>query len=239
MFNDRIKIMNKGAWPETILAPQVLINCGGGGSCEGGSVGGVFDYMEQEGLPDETCQNYEASDTINECKPLGVCETCVPTKDGSKNCSQIKNPQLWTLGDSGYALGGTDLDLEGNLVTGEQKLQAEIMQNGPLACGIHATPALEAFGTTTPVDHYPGGIFTEHALPLPNHILSIVGWGTDKEHGAYWWLRNSWGTYWGENGYGKIKMGLFGNLGVQTSCSYAMPKKMKPKFDTPLEEKAM
>jgi len=188
--------------------------------------------MQSNGLPDETCQNYEASDTVNECKPLGVCETCVPTKAGEpKNCTQIPHPELWTLGDSGYALGGSDLDIDSNLVTGEQKLQAEIMTNGPLACGIHATPALEAYGVTTPVSHYPGGIFNEHSIPLPNHILSIVGWGTDKEHGEYWLLRNSWGTYWGEGGYGKIKMGLFDNLGVQSSCSYAMPAKMKPSID--------
>ena len=41
-----------------ILAPQVLINCNGGGTCDGGDVGGVFEYMAEEGLPDETCQNY-------------------------------------------------------------------------------------------------------------------------------------------------------------------------------------
>merc|ERR1711871_515405 len=75
-LNDRIKIANKAAWPETILAPQVLINCGGGGSCDGGDVGGVFDYMTEKGLPDETCQNYEATNDGNDCHPLGVCETC-------------------------------------------------------------------------------------------------------------------------------------------------------------------
>ena len=39
----------------------------------------------------------------------------------------------------------------------------------------------EAFGTTTPVDSYPGGIFHQKALlPMPNHILSIVGYGHDS-----------------------------------------------------------
>merc|ERR1719473_1867394 len=31
-LNDRLKIQKKAAYPEIILAPQVLINCGGGGS---------------------------------------------------------------------------------------------------------------------------------------------------------------------------------------------------------------
>ena len=199
-LNDRIKIANKAAWPETILAPQVLINCGGGGSCDGGDVGGVFDYMESKGLPDETCQNYEATNDGNKCSPLGVCETCSPSGDPEKgssgsNCTQIKNPALWTLDEYAYVLSGgpdADFDVEGAKVGSADKLKAEIMANGPLACGIHATDQLEAFGTTTPVSHYPGGIFSQFSfLPIPNHILSIVGWGTDPENGAYWWLRNS------------------------------------------------
>lgn len=230
MFNDRIKIMNKAVYPEVILAPQVLINCGGGGSCDGGDVGGVFDYMQQYGVPDETCQNYEATNSLADCSGgsgEGYCETCSP----GKGCSKItKGVQKWTLdGDYGYALSGGDRDATGQLVGNPDKLKAEIMTNGPLACGIHATDQLEAYGTTTPVSHYPGGIFSQRALlPTPNHILSITGWGLDPDHGEYWVIRNSWGTYWGSEGYGKIKMDGE-NLGVAGSCSYAMPKKMSSK----------
>eukprot|EP00038_Savillea_parva_P007691 m.171885 g.171885 ORF g.171885 m.171885 type:complete len:635 (+) comp13441_c0_seq1:550-2454(+) len=231
-LNDRLKIANQAAFPEVILSPQVLINCNGGGSCDGGDVGGVFDYMERHGLPDETCQNYEAKNNLNPCSGgLGVCETCSSTS----GCTPIAKPQLWTLGDYGYVLGGADTDAVGNTVGSEEKLKAEIMNNGPLACGIHATDELEAFGTTTPVDHYPGGIFTQRVLlPTANHILSIVGWGTDPTHGPYWILRNSWGTYWGENGFGKIKMGM-DNLGVEHSCSWATPKPMAPKASSPMD----
>jgi hypothetical protein len=53
---DRLKIARKAASPDIIFPPQVLINCNGGGSCEGGDVGGVFDYLDENGIPDETCQ---------------------------------------------------------------------------------------------------------------------------------------------------------------------------------------
>ena len=44
----------------------------------GGNPGGVYEYIHSNGIPDETCQNYEATD--GECKPLGVCENCSPDK---------------------------------------------------------------------------------------------------------------------------------------------------------------
>jgi cathepsin X len=224
-----------------ILAPQVLINCGGGGSCEGGNVGGVFDYMETFGLPDETCQNYEAKDDLNPCDSskgagggTGVCETCSPGPKGPGDkgtCTAIKDPQLWTLESYGYVLSGGDaaaLDVSGALVSNADKLKAEILANGPLACGIHATPELEAFGTTTPVDAYPGGIYNQSVFfPMPNHILSITGWGHDATlNKDYWIVRNSWGTYWGQDGYMKINMGGH-NLGIESSCSWATPSPKK------------
>ncbi len=58
-LSDRIAIMRNRTFPQIDLAPQVLINCGGGGSCEGGNPGGVYEYIHKNGIPDETCQNYE------------------------------------------------------------------------------------------------------------------------------------------------------------------------------------
>ena len=34
------------------------------------------------------------------------------------------------------------------------------------------------------------------------HAVALTGWGPD-----YWIIKNSWGTEWGENGFGRIKMG--------------------------------
>ena len=45
---------------------------------QGGNPYGVFEYASKYGIPDETCQNYEAVD--QECKPFGICETCNPGK---------------------------------------------------------------------------------------------------------------------------------------------------------------
>ena len=39
---------------------------------------------------------------------------------------------------------------------------------------------------------------------LENHGVLAVGYGYDATYGAYWLVRNSWGTSWGEEGYFRL-----------------------------------
>eukprot|EP00244_Chara_vulgaris_P012612 TRINITY_DN672_c0_g2_i11.p1 TRINITY_DN672_c0_g2~~TRINITY_DN672_c0_g2_i11.p1 ORF type:complete len:640 (-),score=83.83 TRINITY_DN672_c0_g2_i11:1276-3162(-) len=216
-LSDRIKIQKNCSFPEIQLSPQVLVNCRGGGSCEGGEPTKAFEYIEANGLPDETCQNYEAVDGT--CQPLGVCEDCVsghtPEDFIPGTCSRVTNFTLFKVKQYGYVSGGSNFDMSLFPIKRADKIKAEIFKRGPVSCGIHATRKF---------DEYKGGVFQQMTVPLvPNHEVSLVGWGIDDATGKEYWIgRNSWGTYWGEGGLFRIRMHYF-NLGVERSCTWGEP----------------
>merc|ERR1712106_204572 len=97
----------------------------------------------------------------------------------------------------------------------EAAMMKEIYNNGPISCGVSVTDELVG---------YTGGIFTDltNATQI-NHDISVVGYGEENGQ-AFWIVRNSWGTYWGETGYFRLARGV-NNIGIEGGyCSWATPK---------------
>ena len=65
-------------------------------------------------------------------------------------------------------------------------------------------------GDCIPYD-YKGGLIEQNpsaSYTKVDHSLVIVGYGVDEATGKnYLIIRNSWGPYWGINGYGKLAFG--------------------------------
>jgi cathepsin L len=61
---------------------------------------------------------------------------------------------------------------------------------------------------------YSSGVYSGCNTETPdiNHAVTLVGYGVDPVEGPYWTIRNSWGTYWGENGHIRIQRTPAGQL---------------------------
>jgi len=200
-LSDRIRLMLNASYPEINLAPQVLLNCGLAGTCNGGSPLAAYEYIHREGIPDETCQPYEADDAI-ECIPFNVC----------RNCNfNLDNPKEDCFAQTNYTTYFVD---EFGPLSGENDMMNEIYNRGPISCGVAVTSAFV---------NYTGGIFNDTTGDTTiTHEISVAGWGV-QQGVPYWIVRNSWGTFWGEDGWAQIIRGT-NNLGIESACSWGTIK---------------
>jgi C1A family cysteine protease len=200
-LSDRLNIARNGAFQQVQLSAQVLVNCNGGGSCQGGNPGGAYSYIKKHGITDTTCVPYSAKNL--ECGDLAVCETCHPTADSFSPGACEKVTEFTTYGVTEYGS-----------ISGADNMKKEIYTRGPISCGVDVTSKFE---------EYTSGVFSEHVwFPMINHEISVVGWGVDDSGMEYWVGRNSWGSYWGEMGFFRIQMHK-NNLGIENDCSWGVP----------------
>jgi cathepsin X len=200
---DRIKILRKGAWPDYNLAIQYILNCGTdeAGSCYGGSATGAYGFVKKKGIPLDTCLPYQADDFA--CTAINTCRNC-KGPPGQGTCWAQTNYTRFFVDQY------SDID-------GVKNIMAEIATRGPVAAGVDADY----------LEDYTGGIITETEPSMINHIVSLVGYGTDNSTGTpvdYWIGRNSWGQYWGEGGWFRIIRGK-NALGIEDMVTWATPKK--------------
>merc|ERR1712038_269714 len=205
-LSDRIKIARKAAWPDVNIAPQVLISCGPMDGCHGGDAGVANKWMADHGITDETCAIYVARGHDNgmPCSKVSRCETCWP----ETGCYRPKRYFTYWVDEYGHVDGDTPAEQEVAMMT-------EIAARGPISCGVAVTDELVA---------YTGGIFEDKTnFTSINHDISVVGYGEEGGQ-KFWVIRNSWGTYWGEDGYFRLARGI-NNIGIESgACDWAMPR---------------
>lgn len=95
----------------------------------------------------------------------------------------------------------------------EIQIQIEIMTGGPVSAMFYI---YEDFWT------YKSGVY-EHVAGRPKggHGVRILGWGVEMDI-PYWLCANSWGTYWGDNGFVKIRRGI-NHCGIESFVVAGLP----------------
>lgn len=215
-FADRIKIARKAEGMDINLSIQYILNCGSGtaGSCYGGYHTGAYQFIKDNGfIPYDTCQPYIACSSDSSqgfcdhvdtsCNAINTCVTCSGFDEGCTALNYFPNA---TVAEYGTVPG-----------TGAEKvmnMKKEIHTRGPVAVTINASP-LKAFTG--------GKVFDDdNESKMANHVVSIVGWGKDNDGKEYWHVRNSWGYYWGEEGFFRVATGK-NMLGIEDSVAWATP----------------
>jgi hypothetical protein len=161
--------------------------------------------------------------------------SCMMPKETPSFCAENWPSQAFTfMVDKGLPLGGTYVydptitatspvcdpqdyvkaltwdyvsSVPGGTATTEE-LKRAIVTYGPVVSRINFDACLELYG---------GGIFNEEMKTGGTHFLLITGWDDEKQA---WRVRNSWGTEWGEGGYGWIK---YGSNGIGRAASFVVP----------------
>ena len=247
-LGDRIKIARSGQGDDINLSIQFILNCGTemAGSCHGGYHTSTYEFIQSTGyVPYDTCQPYiacsnESTEGIckhidTTCSAANTCKTCDTFGGMGGACTEIDYFPNATVAEYGM-IDYDETDIEGTC----HKIMAEIYSRGPVAATINAEPIVK----------YTGGVFTDDSYDQQtNHIVSIIGWGTDISTGTKYWyvlklaflinfirvvpnsqlllsfsriIRNSWGQYWGEMGYMRLEMGK-NLLGIEGEIAWATP----------------
>eukprot|EP00178_Gracilaria_changii_P010959 TRINITY_DN31648_c0_g1_i1.p1 TRINITY_DN31648_c0_g1~~TRINITY_DN31648_c0_g1_i1.p1 ORF type:complete len:331 (+),score=34.75 TRINITY_DN31648_c0_g1_i1:3-995(+) len=189
-----------------ISAGDLMSCCGSCGmGCNGGFPGAAWNYWNQNGLPNIQCDPY----------PFPKCEHHIPAKNYPKCPSTpYQTPKCNTTCDTGITekmyYGKTSYS-----VSGEEKYQAEVMQNGPIEV---------TFSVYEDFLAYKSGVY-KHTTGnfLGGHAVKLVGWGVTSSGTKYWVINNSWNKDWGMNGQFWIERGV-NMCGIEESGTAGAPK---------------
>mmetsp|Transcript_24046 Transcript_24046/g.50133 ORF Transcript_24046/g.50133 Transcript_24046/m.50133 type:complete len:561 (-) Transcript_24046:114-1796(-) len=225
--------------PELNPSIQAMIACGKdvAGSCDGGSAFGAWTWTKDVGgIPVDTCLAYAATNDY-ECKdPKDMCRNCMgkvaePKGPEDYFCyavseeheqtvpcfeDECKTHPYKTLGvkDMGVVCEGSVNSTKAEHKENEALMMLEIATRGPITCELDAGPMMS----------YTSGVL-KGAGPRENrdHIIEVTGWGETEDGEEYWEIRNSWGEYWGEDGFMKLLRGA-DELGIEDRCFYVIPE---------------
>jgi putative hemolysin len=184
------------------LSEQYLVSdCSSSGTCCGGWKASALWYIRDSGIPDESCMPYVDGGGCS-CGG-GTCESNCAYGTGT-SCSD----RACFDACEDWAGRLVHIASTGSVSTDPQTIKQALVDTGPLAVSMGI---LSSYG-----GYWDGDIYRCTNDTGTNHAVAIVGY---DDAGGYWWVRNSWGSGWGDNGY--FKLG-YGECSVERYVYYAV-----------------
>ena len=176
------------------LAEQWLVSCTNAGDCGGGWAIEAYEFVRCNGRQDP-------------CGGNGVVlESDFPYVAYNAPCNcPYAHPHCMDW----WAAVGPEWD-----TPRVEQIKQAILDHGPVSTSVCTNSAF--FG-------YHGGIFNACTNGPVDHDVILVGWDDNQGPSGVWFLRNSWGTSWGEAGYMRTAYGC-SRVGYGAAyVDYSMP----------------
>ncbi len=143
-----------------------------------------------------------------------VKEECFPYTSLNSNCTICDDPLRYNV---------TGVHLVTPYTT--EAYKGALMEYGPLSVVMEV-----------PEDwlYYKGGVYTPtwttEEFGTANHAVVLCGW---NDSGGYWIVKNSWGTRWGNDGYGYVAFGVL--EGYRHTYAVSDPKFPSTDWQSPID----
>jgi len=215
-ISDRVCIASGGKIKSDISAEDLVSCCGlfqfCGLGCNGGFLGGAWNYWKNKGLVTGGLYNGTGCEpyTIPPCEhhtkgPLPPCGDIVPTPKCTSKCVEKYGKEYKDDKIKGKKVYSLNQD--------ESQIRAEIFKNGPVEA------AFTVYGDFL---NYKSGVYQHHSSDrLGGHAIKLLGWGVENGT-AYWLAANSWNADWGDKGFFKILRGQ-NECGIENDIHGGIP----------------
>jgi len=187
--------------------------------------GKLWDFSEQQIL--------DCTPNPQQCGGTGGCGGGTPELAYAQILKQGGLASEWTYPYISY--DGTNFKCGFNINGTAQNIAVSLSGFTVLPSN-QLTPVLTALANVGPLainvdasawSAYESGVFDgcNQVNPDIDHVVQLVGYGTDSTYGDYWLVRNSWSPGWGENGFirlrrtSTLRCGIDKNPQDGTGCS--------------------